>query len=264
MGSTRATTTIILLTGLALTACAGGSGASSSAPMTAAVDEPEGATTEGVQGAPLPAGTPDSAVEPTHAAPAPVATFAGITGQYFLEDPTNIGSGCVLTPEQVQQTLAAWVPTGAVTLDEAYSTNYGNCTYVIAESTLPGGGRHVMSNSRDDLSFSTTRYRYVDDQKITSSSIDGERTFGGTTPEEVIETSFIASRDIHSAGPPPPPPQKHPEIGQGLVMDGAGNGFYLAGREHWYDAVFSGGGVANDPDLVQAQLELAKLIVENE
>jgi hypothetical protein len=264
MGNTRAATTIILMAGLALAGCAGGEDLPSSAPLTAAADEPEGSGAEGAQEEPMSTFAPADVVEPTPEPSVPVSTFEGISGQYFLEDPTNIGSGCVLTPEQVQQMLAAWVPAGAVALDEQYSTNYGNCTYNIGRNTLPGGGGYTMRNGSYDLSFSTTRYRYVDDQRITSSSLDGERTFGGSTPEEVIETSFVRLRDIHSAGSTPPPPQMHPEIGQGLVLAGTGDGFYLAGAEHWYDAGFSGGGVANDPDLAQALLELAALIAANE
>lgn len=259
MGSARATTTIILLAGLGLTGCAGEQELPASAPLTAEADEPD----EPVQGAPLPADTPDTAVAPTEA-PTPAATFEGITGAYFVEYPGNIGSGCVLTPAQVQQVLAAWVPDGEVSLDEEYSTNGGQCTYRIGENTIAEGGTYSMSDNTALLSFRWTRYPYEDGVGFTSSSATGEVTVGGTTPQTVLDSAFAAFRDVKVAGDTSGPPQLRPEVGNGLVLDGGGARFILAADDYWYEASFSGAAVGYDPALAEDLVSMASVIYENE
>lgn len=236
----RTTTVIALLASLGLTACAGEQDLSATAPLTAETDE----SAEPVQGAPSPTRTPDAAA---------------------VAEPYNDGSGCVLSPEQVQQALAQWAPPGSVSVYKEYSTDYGGCAYKISEGTFPqaNGSNITLRNAGDYITFTADRFRYVDAKYSDSGVYDTTRRFGGSSATEVYETAYAAARDVGAAAGETHPPQQYPDIGSGLVLEDSGISFTLAGsNEHWYRGGLSG--LAGDPIYTDAVVELATLIAQNE
>lgn len=259
MSSTRTTTATILLAGLALAGCAGGNDLPSIAPLTAAADE--------ANGAPLP--TNVGAADAPNGAPLPADVgAAGGQGAAPAEPepvmPVDDGSGCVLAPEQVQSVLAEWVPPGGVEIIPELSNVYGSCTYRVTDGHFPQSGKYPISlrNGEKGVTFDAGRDRYADNQIVSRGIYNTSRSFGGSSAAEVFESSYIAARDVGAAAGLEHPVQRHPDVGGGLVVEGNGISFTLAGKDHWYRGGFSGMG--GDPIYTEALVELATLIAENE
>lgn len=134
---------------------------------------------------------------------------------------------CVLATDQVEVSLSRWVKGPVVISQDPEDLGAKFCTYELSSG----------SYGEDGISFTIFKYAYADNETFTDSSSQGERTYGGSTPEDVYGSSYIAYRDVQAGGRLDPV-TRTPEIGNGLTTDGK-LGFTLAGTgDYWYKVDF--------------------------
>lgn len=195
--------------------------------------------------------SPGASSEPV-APPEPVAQPTEVA----VSETTS--TACVVSAEQVGQAFTAFIPSGDVVIDSEGSLNE-RCVYTFPPGFLAPSddGPEVMSGT-DGASFTLTKYAYADDHSIESGVYDVTRTFGGSTPQEVYGSSYIATHDVSAATSYGVETLRYPKIGAGLVSDGQSE-FILAGTgSYWYEGGI--GGMKVNPKYNKALVELASLV----
>lgn len=184
----------------------------------------------------------------------------------FQQSPTPVaaapeqpvaGQACPLAPEEVKQLLSEWLAPGEVTIDIANSEST-KCSYAFPEGSFPPAGRGGTSyNGTLTPGLTFYQYEYADPSNLSMGVYNTRRQFGGSTPKEVIDSVYIAERDVGAASGRKVEVQLHPEIGGGVVATG-GQGITVATTgAYWYKGGLSG---INNPLYAPAMLEIAKAI----
>jgi hypothetical protein len=137
---------------------------------------------------------------------------------------------CPLSVEEMAQALTPWTA-GPITVDTDYSADYG-CVYA-----WPEGSFDTSDFPDADLgdSFSISERFYADNRIMTISSSAGEWNYGGTTPQEVAETTLAAnqaSEDVVLT-------QRIDGYGAGLISDGL-DLVLAADGDSWFEGGMSG------------------------
>jgi len=161
------------------------------------------------------------------------ATSAGPAAPSTLAAP-----GCPLTVEAVQAAIGT-VFRGPVKLDDVPGSV--ECTYQVDDNRW----LHIRVSP------------YTANRKATISINDTTVEYGGTSAQQVFNSTAAAFQKVAGAGGSDRKFEQYPDVGAGLVTDGVG-GFVLAGtKDVWYSGDF---GIFTNGDYNVVAMNVAKAL----
>lgn len=174
--------------------------------------------------------------------------------------PDTNRSACIFSPEEVQEILNPWLAPGTVSLAiEDTTVDEGFCRYDLPAGSMAGDGQSSDLGATGTLTI--RRYSYSSNQILTLGTLDVSRDFGGSTPDEVYESSRIAIIDVAAVNTYTNRATDLPEVGGGSVVDfGGGNVTWT--QDSWFD--FSASGETVNEQSGEAALALAPAIANKD